>query len=758
MNCMVFSTSRLIREYIATEYDRVLPKLYTVEEFIRRIVVVENRSFVDENIRVHYLYRAIGKLDISSLGFEKGFQSFLKNSLFVFRFFEEIFAEQVQIETLREMDTYSDFNDHLDILEKIYDNYAEELEKDGLIDFITIEKYRINEKFLKQFSRIDIHVDGYLSRFEKGVLDRIETPLFVHFVTTPFNKKLIEIIGPKERIETGVHTVLEWRGKRVTEKSPIAPFDPKRVKVVAFDERIDQVAFVLKTVEEFVEEGADPDRIAVILPDESFSDYLKLFDREKNFNYAMGTPFVQSVYYRMLADLYDALSDRNEIAKEKAKRNGLLEKFETVTDFASFMTFLESLPLASHEHKAIDESRYFFTKFGSLVENESPLNLLHSWLQILQKLRIDDVGGGRITVMGVLESRGKSFDGVVIVDFNEERVPKVGEKDLFLNSFIRRHAKMPTRSDKENLQKNYYYLLLSRSRRAAISYVKSEEVRPSRFLRELGLKDVDVASHLYRPIIAPVCKTPDLYDDIPESVNTFRSDRRLTPTKLKDFLVCRRRFYYKYILKIGSEDREEKNFGLLIHASLEAAARNKEAIFSADEYYHFIMDHIYKNITKMAQRFEFSIEWEDRLKKFCMLDFDKFFHMSQPVVEEWCSVEFEGFLLSSKIDRVDLSANKVRIMDYKTTRNIKNLLEDENDFQLLFYKIWAESAYPDKMAETLYFDLFGSKEIPVETTQKRDLFKKVLDSLLETDTIKFEKTQEESECRYCDYKIACGRG
>ncbi len=757
MECIVFSTSRQIRDFVAQKEDTLLPKLYTMEEFVRRAVVVEGRAFVDDDSRVLYLYRAIGDLDIAPLGFEKEFLSFLENSPFLFAFLEEVFAEQVKIGDLRFADTYADFEDHLSLLERIYENYAKELEKDGLVDRITISEYRLNDNFLKEFSRIDIYVDGYLSRFETGLLDRIERPLYIHFAATPFNKKLIERLGAKEDVATGYRYVYDWNRKDFESLKPMKRFDPESIEAAAFSERIDQVAFVLKSVERFVEDGADPGRIAVIVPDESFAEYLKLFDEAGNFNYAMGTPFTHSGYYRRLADLYDALSGRSEIAKEKADRSGLAKRFAQVKDFDSFIDFLDGLEVSPREHETIDETKYLFGRLAPLLNSEPPLSLLDLWLRRIGSLKLDDVGGGKITVMGVLESRGKSFDGTVIVDFNEDTVPKTGENDLFLNSSIRAHAGMPTRRDKENLQKNYYYLLMLESERVALCYTENEESMPSRFLKELGIGEASAADSLYRPVIAPQTREPNHYSGVIEGPSPFLRERRVTPTKLKDFLVCARRFYYRYVLNISDDTPGEENIGTLIHSSLEAAAGMKERFISLDDYFGFVMDHLYKNASSAMQRLELSISWQMRLERFCESDFDTLKSATQPVVEDWCSVEFEGFTISSKIDRVDVLESKVRLIDYKTSKNLKELLEDENDFQLLFYRLWAESVYPDKEIETIYWDLYDSKEIPVDTSNKDERLEELLRSLIHTGIQRFDMTDDESACSYCDYKIACGR-
>ena len=90
-------------------------------------------------------------------------------------------------------------------------------------------------------------------------------------------------------------------------------------------------------------------------------------------------------------------------------------------------------------------------------------------MQRLSDIRIDDVGGGKVTVMGLLETRGVAFRGVIIVDFNEGYVPRISEKDLFLNSTIREHSGLPTGADRQDLQKHYYYQLIHAAEAVAIS-------------------------------------------------------------------------------------------------------------------------------------------------------------------------------------------------------------------------------------------------------------------------------------------------
>ncbi|WP_300363304.1 PD-(D/E)XK nuclease family protein [Hydrogenimonas sp.] len=757
MNAVVFSTHRQIRDYVAAHDDTLLPKLYTMDEFLRRVVVVPGRVFVDEASRVLHLYRAIETVDISTLGFGKNFLSFVRNSDFVFRFFEELHAERVPMAKLREVDLYADYEDHLRVLESIYGRYRDLLESEGLVDRVTVEEYRLCDNFLKGLERIDIHVEGYLSRFELEVLGRIETPLWLHFVRTPFNEKLAERLGVVEKTAVNRGYALQWQTKELVEKEALPPLRREAMTVAAFEERIDQVAFVLKKVDDFIAAGADPDRVAVVLPDEGFAEYLRLFDPLRNFNYAMGTPFTQSRYYRRLADLYDALTERSESAKEKMETDEIAEAFSKVEGFDAFVAFLEALPTQPRELEAIDAAMFEFRRFAPLLEGATPLQLLHTWLQRLEPLSLDDVGGGRITVMGVLESRGKRFDGVVIVDFNEDVVPKVGEKDLFLNSAIRKHAGMPTRRDKENLQKNYYYRLLQNSERAALCYVKNDEALPSRFLMELGLAEGAVEDRRYRPVIAPESAPPRRFDAPIAGPNPFRENPELTPTKLKDWLECPRRFHYRYVLGIKAERESEQVIGSLIHDALEAAALSKRELLSAEGYFEFLVDHLYRETADIVQRFEISLTWEERLERFCRADYDELLSFKQIALEEWLEVEYGGFRLASRVDRIDLGEDLVRLIDYKTTKHLDKTIADENDYQLLFYWLWAKENFPDHRIEAIYYDLFNVKMEKIAVHERVADFEALLRSLREDETVDYRMTEEEKRCRYCDYSTACGR-
>ncbi len=103
---------------------------------------------------------------------------------------------------------------------------------------------------------------------------------------------------------------------------------------------------------------------------------------------------------------------------------------------------------------------------------------LFLWLKRLSKLSIDDVRGGKITVMGALETRGVAFKGVIIIDFNDGIVPAIPAKDEFLNSSVRKLANLPTKNDREALQKQVYKRLIENGDEVVITYSTSGNKSP----------------------------------------------------------------------------------------------------------------------------------------------------------------------------------------------------------------------------------------------------------------------------------------
>jgi len=133
---LVFPTSRSIREHLDKDNlsNTLLPTITTIDEFFKKSLFFENKKIIDEEQRFLYLNEAVKNVNLSALGISSSFNAFLKQSDYIYRFFLEISSENVSIESIITADTYSYYEEHLEILIQIYKNYLNILEKNNAID------------------------------------------------------------------------------------------------------------------------------------------------------------------------------------------------------------------------------------------------------------------------------------------------------------------------------------------------------------------------------------------------------------------------------------------------------------------------------------------------------------------------------------------------------------------------------------------------------------------------------------------------
>ncbi|RDU65896.1 PD-(D/E)XK nuclease family protein [Helicobacter didelphidarum] len=203
-------------------------------------------------------------------------------------------------------------------------------------------------------------------------------------------------------------------------------------------------------------------------------------------------------------------------------------------------------------------------------------NLFMLFMRDFSQLSVDDVGGGKIRVMGTLEARNLLFKEVLILDFTDDFIPNISYNDIFLNSNIRSIFLMPTRQDKENLYKHHYYNILRNTETTHICFVVNDEKIPSNMLLELHC-DIEDALNIddiyvyydYSKIFEQHTNqiTPEEFPKFDCSGNNKIS---FSATSFNVYQYCTRRFYYQYIENLQEEIKNTipLNIGNIIHAML----------------------------------------------------------------------------------------------------------------------------------------------------------------------------------------------
>lgn len=773
----IYPTSRVLRHtrHTLKEQNGFLPTLIRMDEFKKRFILFENYGVVDGLRRTLFLKEATAFKAFEEFKIDRDLVRFFGRSEAIIKFFEEMAEEKIVLEQLKEADAYAEFEEHLDILERLRENYRAILNAHHLTDRMFFpDLYRLNMGFLSHYQKIELFLEGYLTRFELELFEEI-TPyceVLIHYTTSAFASKMqdrFEVLGISLPNES--HVTFDLGKKSILKSTPND--NTLCVNVFSLKERIEQVGMALMEIEKMVQKGISPENIALVLPDESFKTYFTLYDTHRNLNFAMGRDFSTHKSYKQLEALQNYWRG---FGKEERK---ILERFGTKMelvdalnlkmqcDVGVFFETIENMlcwnasltPKAVQEkisQSVMDFSKSFRTE--NLLLNE----WLFLWLRMLSEVTLDDLHGGKVTVMGVLETRGVRFDGVVVVDFNDGIVPAISSKDQFLNTQVRAFAALPTRNDRESLQKYYYKRLLEQAKEAVILYTTSNNRLPSKFIYELGLRPATSEQTVLLSLLydKPLQKTEFIDPVVVFDAHHFK----WSATMLGVYLTCKRKFYYRYIEKIKAKQDEEINEGKFLHTLLHHLFKIQNHFKTQKEMetqlYQMMESMLPDTTPKMI--FQKSL-WREKLKGFIQTQLSHFNEGWRVIeCEKTFYAEIGGLRFEGRIDRIDQNATHTLVIDYKSgtvQKEPKTLNPDKvTDFQMAIYHILLKNSYTN--LSLAHLKLFENGQMQPFTLQEEmeKLLGEYIVTLKQTTSFVAEKCASLSHCRYCEYTLMCERG
>ncbi|WP_419316328.1 PD-(D/E)XK nuclease family protein [Aliarcobacter butzleri] len=775
---LVFPTSRAIRDYISKQKSNntLLPLILTIDEFLKKSISLSNLKYCEEEHRVLFLNEAIKNIDIKKLGISDNFTKFLKQSDYIYRFFLELASEKVEIEEIQNVDTYDFYLEHLEILKAIKKKYIEILENNSYVDKINLDKhYEINENFLDKFQDIELHFEGYFTKVEFEIVEKISQKIDtkIIFYSNSYNQKSLEVFK-----NLNINLKIDYKYKiDLTNKIIIDEEEIKSLlesyEIKGFSSRLNQIAYIKSCIEKSVLNGVNPKDIALVLPDESFVSSIELFDDERYFNYAMGKSIKNKELYQISNAIYLYLSEDEEknisnisylkIDKEFIDKN-IKPFWNKVTNKELFVSITDFIKQKEKNIELIEKYYELLYKLNiTLFSNENKILLKDVYKIFLQKLSsitLDDINSGKITVLGLLETRAVSFDTVIVCDFNESYIPKISVKDKFLSTRLKQLANLPTQFDRESLQKYYYKRLMSSSKNVFISYVNSETNQISRFANELFEKNIvtDTNDSFYKHILYDNHKISYFDEDIISKIDLTKFI--WSATSFKNFLECKRRFYLQYILKINEHTISLKpkgyELGDIIHSILEDyySKDNKNSI-----------EELFLKYKSSNPFLTLDLEvWKKKLLNFYEFDKQRLKNREIIMIEKEFNCSFNNINIKGIIDRVDKFEDNYEVIDYKTSSTLSvdtlKTYEKSVDFQLEFYHIALQQLFKNSNIKAFYYDLNDcllKEEVAIQ--EKLELLSSKFDELkeLSKNEINFSKCEDKSNCLYCAYKIICNR-
>ena len=778
---LIFPTSRAIRDFITLQKGRntLLPFILTIDEFFKKSILFNNMKYCEEEQRVLFLNEAIKDINISKLGISDNFTKFLKQSDYIYRFFLELASEKIEISDIQNVDTYDFYFEHLQILQTIQKNYIDILEKNSYVDRINLNKhYKINENFLKKFENIELYFEGYFTKVEFDIVEKISKikNLNISFYSNIYNQKSLEVFKSLDlNIKINHKYKIDLSNKMILEEKEILN-DLAFIELKGFSSRLNQIAYIKSTIAKSVQNGVNPENIALVLPDESFAISLQLFDDEKYFNYAMGKSIKNTNLYQVAYSIYSYLNEDeikhleflnffkiDKIFIDKNIKN-LWNKKATKESFLIITDFIKSFEKNSELLEKFEELLY---KLNIILFSTNHFILLKDvykiFLQRLAKITLDDVNSGKITVLGLLETRAVNFETVIICDFNESFIPKISVKDKFLSTKLKQLSNLPTQFDRESLQKYYYKRLIGSSKNVFISYVNSDTNQISRFANELFNTHIktDTNDNFYKHI---------LYDN--HQINHFDEEIIVkidltaitwSATSFRTYLQCKRKFYLQNILKIKEHTISLKpkayELGDIIHSILEDYYKD----FTKDDFSK--IEDLFNKYKSSNPFLILDLEiWKKKLYDFYLYDKERLKNRKIIALEKNFECEFEGIKIRGVIDRIDKYEDIYEVIDYKTSSSLsidtlKNY-EKTNDFQLEFYYLAMNELYKTDKIEAYYYDLNNTALLSeIALDKKLELLCEKFKELKEISNseISFSKCEDKSNCTYCAYSIICDR-
>jgi RecB family exonuclease len=311
----------------------------------------------------------------------------------------------------------------------------------------------------------------------------------------------------------------------------------------------------------------------------------------------------------------------------------------------------------------------------------------------------------------------------------------------------------------------YYEMLFRRSKEVAISFSTASQNEGSMFLKQLGVKTLPIEDEANYASLLFTPSTHATQNQEPIVLDYSFKDKKLSATKLKTFLECKRRYYYRYEAKIQPHSipkdiSKEHEIGILLHLGLKNLYTKQNSFSSKDELINalgFELDALTAN--DKFQSYQLKL-YKKRLEAFCVNEIERF---SQGYEVFGCELPlsgaFYGAQLEGNIDRIDKKDAKLYILDYKSgsinSYTEKTVLE-ATDFQLEFYHLLASQL--GTVSGCGYYDLQNGKVIAESLLeQKLDLLRSIITDLLAAERVEFEMCEDPSKCRFCDNATICQR-
>ncbi|MBL0315349.1 MAG: PD-(D/E)XK nuclease family protein [Flavobacteriales bacterium] len=339
----------------------------------------------------------------------------------------------------------------------------------------------------------------------------------------------------------------------------------------------------------------------------------------------------------------------------------------------------------------------------------------------------DPVNG--LQIMDLVESRALDFSHLYVVGANEDHLPGKGDYQSMIPFDLRQHYGLPMPQDRESMYAYNFYRLMQRAENIHFYHASvSTEFRgteKSRYITQLeyALPTLNPLHSVHHRKMKIQEITKHIGSIQADSFSEGRLDALfeagISPSAINKFINCPLDFYYRYILGLGENDTPEENisvadFGTMIHDVLEDFYKPHIGSYPTEAEFRNLAEnaeaHLLEALKKRnnVQQVDSGFNYlalriaEDMLKKYAHFELSRLNALALEnilpqvaAVESvlWKQIDHEKYdwkkpvAMKGKADRIDFTAGKYQIIDYKTGKvDEKNTSFRKNAAELFLAK------------------------------------------------------------------------
>jgi len=365
-----------------------------------------------------------------------------------------------------------------------------------------------------------------------------------------------------------------------------------------------------------------------------------------------------------------------------------------------------------HYHLVVEELLELVSNYPHI---KSVSSLHHFFKELISTQTLDFQGKPfqGLQLMGMLESRVLDFDTVILTSVDEGTLPAGKSNNSFIPFELKKTYNLPTYKEKDAVYTYHFYHLLQRAKKVYLLHNTDTDSNmggeKSRFLIQLEI-DNEPLHNIKHSVVIPevpaihnelqvIQKTPEILEKLKQLAN-----RGFSPSALTTYIRNPLDFYKQYILGIRDKEEVEETvayntLGTIVHDTLEKFYKEVIEIELSKEH---LEDFIKRTPEEVEHQFHqtYSKIPLSKGKNLLILEVVKryvtnFLKMEIKELAAGRSIkvkEIETKLTASlniseldyavniggMVDRVDISNDILRIIDYKTGKVIQSQLEITN--------------------------------------------------------------------------------